>query len=338
MKRLILLGIMAGICMGCHQIRDRRSLKLAHGLDTQHPVHLAMVKFAETCDEISNGKLKVDIYPSQQLGTERETLELLQLGSIAITKVSAGVLENFAPSTQVLGLPYVFKSRAHQYAVLDGPVGDSLLMAPVEYKMRGLCFFDAGFRSFYTKERPVNRPQDLDGLKIRVMESQTAKDMVNGLGGSATPMAWGELYSGLQQGIVDGAENNPPSFHSSGHYEICKYYTLNEHTAVPDVLLMSTIIWEQLNDQEQAWVNEAIDIALAYQRIAWVEAEQEALEAVQAAGVEVIRPDKQPFMEELADMFEKFQDRPDLYPTIQAILATPDPTQIPDSTSNPSES
>ena len=317
---LLLLGI-----MGCEEVQQGRTLKLAHGLPTTHPVHKAMVYMAEECDRISQGQLRIDIYPSQQLGTERECLELLQIGSIAITKVSTAVLENFAPRTKVLSMPYLFQSRAHQFAVLDGPIGQDLLLSPQKYLLRGLCFYDAGYRSFYTKDKKVEAPADLQGLKIRVMESRTAKEMVNAFGGSATPISFGELYSSLQQGVVDGAENNPPSFYTSKHYEVCSYYTLNEHTAIPDVLVMSTLVWEKLSEQEKIWINEAVTTSVPYQRKLWAEAEDEALRAVQEAGVEVVRPLKLPFREKVSFLKTQFADEPSVDSLIQAIQAVPDP-------------
>ncbi|MEM7658035.1 MAG: TRAP transporter substrate-binding protein [Bacteroidota bacterium] len=318
--------------LSCEEAGSYRSLKLAHGLSVEHPVSKAMSYLAERCGEISGGKLRIDVYPSEQLGRERELLELLQIGSIAITKVSGAVLENFAPTTRVLGLPYIWRSREHQFAVLDGEIGKEMLDASVAYRLKGLCFFDAGFRSFYTKEKPVQIPADLNGLKIRVQESKTAKDMVNTLGGSATPIPWGELYSALQQGVVDGAENNPPSFVSSKHYEICKYYSINEHSAVPDVLLMSTQWWDRLNEQEKEWLNQAVADAVIYQREVWAQAEKDCIALVKENGVEVVYPDKSPFMDKLSGTFDQFKDQTELYELIGRIqsveVAVPEPDTL----------
>jgi len=270
-------------------------LKLAHGLDSSHPVHKGMVYMQEKLAEKSGGALQIEIYPSQQLGTERQALELLQIGSLAMTKVSGAVMESFAPRIKCLSLPYVFRDREHTYKVQDGKVGRDLLVQSEKFWLRGLGYFDAGQRSFYTKDKPINTPDDLVGMKIRVQESVMAMSLVKALGGAPTPISWGELYTALQQGVVDGAENNPPSFVSSRHYEICKYYSLNEHTAVPDLLVIGTVAWNNLTPQEQQWVQEAADEAVGYQRKIWVEAEQEALETVKAAGVTVSRPDKSVF-------------------------------------------
>lgn len=306
--------------LSCSKLTNTKSLKLAHSLDVTHPVHQGMVYMAEKVAEQSNGQLTIEIYPSQQLGTERQCLELLQIGSLAMTKVSAAVMENFSPKIQVFSLPYIFRGRDHAYKVQDGPIGKQLLEDGEEYWLRGLTYFDAGYRSFYTK-RPIEKPEDLDGLKIRVQESVTAMNLVRALGGAPTPISWGELYTALQQGVVDGAENNPPSFYLSRHYEVCKYYTLNEHTAVPDILVMSTIAWNSLSDQEKKWLEAAVKEATDYQRKLWQAAEQEALDTVQAAGVQIIRPDKSAFAEKTESLFDDFKDKPDMYELIQQIQA-----------------
>ena len=225
-----------------------------------------------------------------------------------MTKVSAGVLENFSPSIKVFGIPYMFNDKEHTFRVLDGPIGDELLAGTEKYWLKGLGYYDSGSRSFYTIDRPVEQPNDLEGLKIRVMESQTAIDMVKSFGGSPTPISWGELYTALQQGVVDGAENNPPSFYLSRHYEVCKYYIIDEHTVLPDVVLMSTHLWNTLNEQEQKWIQEAMDLSVIEQRRLWSVSEQESLEAVKAAGVQVSYPDKIPFAEmskSVADQYAK---------------------------------
>jgi len=305
----------------CGTNHKGKVLKLAHGLDISHPVHKGMVYMAEQLEEKSQGKLTMQIYPSQQLGSERQCLELLQIGSLAMTKVSSAVLEGFAPKYKVLSLPYIFMNRDHYYRVLDGDIGDELLASGTEYWLRGLTFYDAGSRSFYTKERPIMKPEDLAGLKIRVMKSPTAVNMIRAMGGSPTPISWGELYTALQGGVVDGAENNPPSFYLSHHYEVCKYYCLNEHTSVPDVLLISTIIWDQLNEQEQQWLLEAARESAVKQRVLWAESERESLEAVAAAGVEILYPPKEPFAKTVTSLYEEYENIPELMDIIRRIKA-----------------
>jgi tripartite ATP-independent transporter DctP family solute receptor len=297
--------IVAVICLAgiaCGQRDDVVVLKLGHSLDTSHSVHKAMVHMAERLDEISDGSMHIDIYPSGQLGGERETVELLQIGSLAMTKVSTSPLEAFVPAMQVFSIPYVFRDRRHFFQVLDSEIGRELLASTEVARLRGLGYYDAGSRSFYTSGRPIGTPADLTGLKIRVQESQTAVKMVNALGGSPTPIDWGELYTALQQGVVDGAENNPPSFYLSRHYEISQYYALDEHTSVPDILLMSSRIWNDLTSGQQAWLQQSVDESVVYQRKLWQAATEEALAAVAAAGVEVSYPDKVPFQNAVREM------------------------------------
>ncbi|MQY80044.1 MAG: DctP family TRAP transporter solute-binding subunit [Bacteroidetes bacterium] len=305
----------------CKQSDKTRVLKLAHGLDANHPVHKGMVYMADRLTEKSGGEMKIQIYPSGQLGPERTCVELLQIGSLDITKVSAAVMEGFAPNYRVLGLPYIFRNSEHAHKVLDGEIGKDLLLEGEKFWLRGLCFYDAGSRSFYTKEKPIQTPDDLKGLKIRVMKSNTAVNMIKSFGGSPTPISWGELYTALQGGVVDGAENNPPSFYLSHHYEVCKFYSLNEHTSVPDVLLISTHTWRKLNDQEKKWLQEAADESIIEQRKFWEESVKEALEEVQKAGVKLLYPDKKPFSEKVQTMYDEYVSEKELYTYIKRIQA-----------------
>jgi tripartite ATP-independent transporter DctP family solute receptor len=317
--KIISILIFTTIFISCSKISDVKKLKIGHGLDQSHPVHKAMLFLAERAKEKSKGTLQISVYPSQQLGTERECLELLQIGSLAMTKVSCSVIEGFVPNFKVFSLPYIFRSEEHKFKVFEGEVGKELLVSPEKYWLRGLCFYDAGSRSFYTKERPINTPDDLTGLKIRTQESATSVKLVNSLGGSATPISWGELYTALQQGVVDGAENNPPSFYLSRHYEVCKYYSIDEHTAVPDVLVISTVVWNDLSEQEKAWIQESADESYVHQKKLWKESTLESLKAVEAAGVEIIYPDKTPFMEKVQPMLEEFKSEKEVYDLIQKI-------------------
>ena len=305
----------------CQQLSDQKVVYLAHSLPTSHPVHQGVEVFAATLLEKSNGKLAVKIFPDGQLGTEREVLELLQIGSIAMTKVSAATMSNFAPEYKVLGVPYLFRDKEHLFRVLEGKTGEEILEAGSEYLLRGLCFYDAGSRSFYTKSKPIHAPDDLQGLKIRVMNHQMSVDMVNRMGGSATPMAYGELYTALQQGVVDGAENNPPSFVTSGHFEVCKYYTLDEHSLVPDVLLIGTKYWETLSEEEQSWIKEAAIVSVPAQKQFWKENVAACMAKLKAANVEIILPDKIQFAEKSKAVLEEFSKDPKMKKLVDDILA-----------------
>lgn len=319
MKYIALLSFLA--FTSCAQLTGPKVIYLAHTLPTSHPVHRGMEVFAEEVVKISGGDLTVKIFPDGQLGTEREVLELLQIGSIAMTKVSAAAMANFAPEYKVLGVPYLFRSKDHMFDVLEGKTGESILQSGSEFLLRGLCFYDAGSRSFYTTNKAIRTPEDLSGLKIRVMNHQMSVDMVNTMGGSATPMAYGELYTALQQGVVDGAENNPPSFVTSGHFEVSKYYTLDEHSSVPDVLVMGTKYWDGLTEQEQTWAKEAARFSAQAEKVFWRENVEESMVKIKAAGVEVIRPDKSLFSTKTKNVLEEFSKDPKMKKLVDEILA-----------------
>lgn len=321
-----IIGKLVGILLlitniSCIAPSDTTELKLAHSLPIDHPVHEAMVFMARRCDELSGGKLTLKIYPSEQLGSEQQCVELLQLGSLAITKVSAAVMESFTDDYKVFGLPYIFKSKEHAFNVMDSDIGDDLLLSTKDKWIRGLCYYDAGSRSFYTKSRPIRHPDDLAGMKIRVMNSITAVQMMRALGGSATPISWGELYTALQSGVVDGAENNPPSLNTSRHYEVTDYYSLDEHTTIPDVLVVSQVIWDKLSEEERGWLQQAADESVVLQRKLWAESEIESLRVVEAAGMEIIYPDKQPFIDKVQPLLESYKENEVIYSYIKRIQA-----------------
>lgn len=280
-------------------------LKLGHGLDISHPVHKAMVFMAERVEEKSAGRMQVQIFPSEQLGNEKECIEALQLGYLAMTKTSSAPMESFVPQMQVFGIPYLFRDSEHLWKVLNGPIGKKLLLAGESKRLRGLCYYDAGARSFYAKKQ-IHSPADLAGMKIRVQNSIMSMKMVQAMGGSPTPVPWGELYTALDQGVVDGAENNSPSFRTSRHYEVCPYYCLDEHTCLPDILVISTRVWSRLSPEQQKILQEAVDESVQYQRKIWAEAELADLATVQQQGARILRPDKAPFRESVRPVWKEF--------------------------------
>ncbi len=338
MKKNIALALIFTVLVlgGCGLQSDVTVLKLGHTLDTKHSVHIAMAYMAKRVDEISEGKLQIEVYPGGVLGSERESLELLQLGSLDFTKVSAAAMEGFVEEYKVFGLPYIFTSKEHSYKVLDGPIGDNMLAKGEEFWLRGLCFYDAGARSFYAS-RPIHTPADLSGLKIRVMQSITAVEMIRAMGGSATPISWGELYTALQSGVVDGAENNPPSFYLSHHYEVSRYYTLNEHTMIPDVMIMSTHAWNKLTEQERIWLQQAVDESVVVQREEWQKSEDESLRSLAEEGVEIIRPDKEPFIKAVEGVYDIYRANPRVYNLIKEIRAADVPAEIEETIAETSE-
>jgi tripartite ATP-independent transporter DctP family solute receptor len=297
-------------------------LKLGHALDTGHPVHAAMEHMATRLAELSGAAVAIDIYPSAVLGSEVECLEQVQNGSLDMTKVSAAVMENFVPEMAVFGLPYLFRDGDHYWRVLSGPIGAAMLEKGEPKLLRGLCYYDSGARNFYTRSKPIRRPEDLEGLKIRVMNSATAIAMVEAMGGAPTPIAWGELYSALAQGTVDGAENNPPSFTSNKHYEVCKHFTLDGHTRIPDVLLIGTKTWDRLTPQVRDWIRQAADDSSVLQRRLWDRETVRSLEMAKAEGVRIYEVDLAPFAARVAPMLEEVED-PAVRSLVREIRETP---------------
>ncbi len=311
MKKIIILFCLTSLLFtGCKKNNEPKpqvTLKLGHVLDITHPVHKAMVFMADKVREKSGGRMKVEIYPSEQLGNEKELIEGLQMGYLAMTKTSSAPMEAFVPKMMIFGVPYLFRDTEHCWKVLKGPIGKQLLLEGQSKGLRGLCYYDAGARSFYAKKE-IQTPDDLKGLKIRVQNSIMSVKMIKAMGGSPTTIPFGELYTAIDQGVVDGAENNPPSFCTSRHYEICKYYTMDEHTILPDILMISTKVWNKLSPEFQQILQEAVDESVEYQRKIWTEAEKQDLKTVQDAGVKVTYPDKEPFRKSVQSIWDEFKN------------------------------
>jgi len=310
LNKPILILLFCVFLISCTPSNKALILRVGHTLDTEHAVHKSLIYMNERLLDYSRGDMSLKLYANGQLGSEREMVELLQIGSLAMTKVSAAAMEGFVPQMKVFSLPYIFTDREHRWRVLQGEVGVDILKTVENAHLTGLGYFDAGSRSFYTCKGMVHSPQDIEGKKIRVMSSQTAIKMVDAFGGAATPISWGELYAALQQGVVDGAENNPPSYYLSHHYEICPFYSLNEHTSVPDVIIASKHIFDSLNLQQQQWLMFAMKDAVEYQKSLWLESESIALTAVKSAGVEVIYPDKKPFFKAVIPFHATYKNTP----------------------------
>jgi tripartite ATP-independent transporter DctP family solute receptor len=282
---------------------DRLVLKLGHALPPSHAVHIAMEFMATRLREISGGAVELQVFGGGQLGSEPETIEQAQRGALAMVKTSAAALESFVPEMAVFGMPYLFRDEDHYWKVLLGEVGREILEATTPHGVHGLCYYDSGSRSFYTLTKPIVRPSDVREMKLRVLPSKTARDMITLLGGGPTPIPYGELYTALQQGMIDGAENNPPSFYTSRHYEVARHYSLDEHTRVPDVVIVSKSVWDGLSPQVRAWVVQAADESVAFQRKLWREQTEEALREVEKAGVTIHRPDQAAFQKAMAPMY-----------------------------------
>jgi tripartite ATP-independent transporter DctP family solute receptor len=305
---LLLTCLVLATTAGCKNKKTAPEviLKLGHSLDVTHPVHKAMVFMAEKVEEKSAGRMRVEIFPNEQLGNEKECIEALQLGYLAMTKASAAPMEGFVPLLKIFGIPYLFRDSDHFWKVANGPIGKQLLIAGQSQRLRGLCYYDAGARSFYAKKE-INTPDDLKGLKVRVQNSAMAMKLIDAMGGSPTPVPWGELYTCLEQGVVDAAENNPPSFRTSRHYEVCKYYILDEHARIPDMLIISPRVWNNLSEEFRKILQQAVDESVEYQRKIWAQAEEEDMKIVEDSGVKIIRPDKEPFRAAVKKVWDEFE-------------------------------
>lgn len=285
-------------------------LKLGHVLDINHPVHKAMEKWSDLVKKRSEGKVKIKIYPGGQLGMEKELVEQLQMSTLDITKISSAALEQFIPEMKIFGMPYLFKDNDHKWKVLNGPVGKDILDACQKRGLIGLGYYEAGSRSFYTKNTPIRTPEDLKNLKIRVMKSPIAIELLKTLGASPTPISWGELYTALQQGTVDGAENNPPSFVSARHYEVCKYYSLDKHSSPLDVVLFSKSTWKKLSDKNKKLIKDTFQESVKYQRKLWAEVVEDNFATLDSVGVEIIEPDLSKFREKVQPIYNKYSSEP----------------------------
>lgn len=293
-------------------------LKLAHGLDEAHPVHQAMILMKQRLEELTDGKATIDLYSGGVLGGETDCLEQVQKGELAMTKVSTAALEAFIPEMKVFSIPFTFRDENHFWTTLNGDIGKKLLAKGAAQNFQGLCYYDSGDRNFYSTKKPIRTIDDVKGMKIRVMNSRTAMDMINAMGGSPCPITWGELYTALAQGTVDAAENNPPSFDTSRHFEVCKYFTFTAHQRIPDMVIMSTKVWDTLPQDVQAALQQAADESEIFQRKLWKEKTEQSLALAKEKGVELITPELDGFRKACAGIIQH-KDYADIVPVYKAI-------------------
>ncbi|OIQ28008.1 MAG: TRAP transporter [Alphaproteobacteria bacterium MedPE-SWcel] len=299
------------------------TLKLNHNNPPDHPVHISMQVMADRMEELTNGEVKIQIFPNAQLGTQRESMELVQNCALEMARSNASELEAFEESYSALNLPYIFSSEEHFNTVITGDIGQDILNASVDQGFRGVAFYTEGARSFYA-QKPILSPADLQGVKVRVQPSPSAIRMVELLGGSPTPISWGELYSALQQGVVDAAENNPTALTTARHGEVASDFSLDEHTMIPSVVVMSNCAWDALTPEQQEAMHTAALDSMAAHRTAWNAASNAAIdEAKTSLGVEIHTVDKAPFAEAVLPMHEevaaKSENLADLIDRIKAI-------------------
>lgn len=272
-----------------------------------YPTVEAIKYMGELLDKWTNGRLTIQVYGSMQLGGEKEALEQVQVGALEMTRVSVGVVGPIVDEFNAFNLPFVFRSAQHMYDVTDGEIGTELLNNLSKGGLIGLGYMDAGSRSFYNKVRPITKPADLKGLKIRVMQNPIFVEMVNSMGGNGTPVSFSELYTALQTGVVDGAENNPPTIIEHKHYEVTKYYSLTQHLMVPEIFVFSKKVWDKLSSVDQQLIRKASVACVIKEREFWAAKEKKAYAQLKKIGYAVNGGlNKEPFIQATAPVREKF--------------------------------
>ena len=286
-------------------------LTLAHGLSESHTVHIAMTEFAEKVEERTDGRIKVEIYPNGQLGSENENMEQLMAGVISMTKVSAPGLATYNEAYHTFGLPYIFDDTEDFYHKMDSQEMRDFFLSTEEDGFVTITYYTSGARSFYTKDTPIRTPEDLKGLKIRVQDMQSQTDMLEALGGTPVAMAYGDVYTSLQTGIIDGTENNETALTTGKHGEICKVFSMDQHAMIPDVLVMGADVWNSIAPEDQQIILEAAYESTDSHKVTWDAAIEEAIEEAKTEmGVTFIEDvDKEAFREATADMIQEYCDR-----------------------------
>jgi len=287
-----------------------------------YPTVEAVKYFGEIVTKKTDGRIKVQVFNSGQLGTEKDTIEQTRFGVIDLNRVNTAPFNNLIPETAVLGLPFLFRSVDHMYKVVDGPLGEKIAKAFEPHGLIVLGFFDSGARSMYNSKRPIKTLADMKGMKIRVQQSDLFIAMINALGANATPMPFGELYSALQTGLVDGAENNFPSYDSVKHFEVAKYFSLTEHSMAPEVFVMSKRAWDKLTPADQKVFKEAGVDATKKMRELWAKRDTESKERVIKGGALINEVDKQPFIDAMKPVYDKFVTTPQMKDLVAEIAAT----------------
>jgi len=289
------------------------NFKLAENQPANNPISKGMLMFADLVKEKTNGTVLIDVYLDAQLGNENETIDQVQIGALDFARINTSALASTADEVGVFTLPYIFTSTDHKYKVLDGAIGQGVSDSLKKYNMIGLEYWEAGSRNFYSTKKPIKSVADIKGMKVRVQQSEVAIKMVELLGGAATPMSYGEVYQGLQTGVIDAAENDFVSYYTSGHYEVAKYYSLDAHMAPPAMLLMSQNSWNKLNDSQKQAVREAAKEAALWQRQAMMDFQNESRAKVEEAGCQIFEVDGKAFQKAVSPIY-------DLYPQYKSII------------------
>jgi tripartite ATP-independent transporter DctP family solute receptor len=286
-----------------------------------YPTVVALKSMSQSLEKLSGGKFKMKVFNKGALGTEKETIDQVKIGALDMVRVNVAPMNGVCPMTMVPTMPFLFHSVEHMRKSLDGAVGDEILGSCEAQGFVGLAFYDSGARSIYAK-KPIKTVADVKGLKIRVQQSDLWVALVNAMGANATPMSYGEVYTGLKTGLIDAAENNIPSFDTAKHVEAVKYYSKTEHSMAPEILLMSKVVWDKLSKSEQDMVRQAAKESVKVEREKWDEQEAKSLANVKAAGAIIGDVDKRSFQAVMQPVYEKFITTPDMKRLVKAIQDT----------------
>src|SRR5712671_3698025 len=310
---LTLAGALAvsGAAAGRHTLAQQKSVLKASDVHPEgYPTVQAVENMGKKLEQATNGRLSIQMYASMQLGGEKEMIEQAQVGAIQFARVSVGTLGPVVDDLNVLNLPFLFRDTVHMNKVVDGPIGQQLLdkvSNNAAAKLVGLCWMDAGARSFYDTKRPIKSIADLKGLKIRVIGNPIFVDMANALGANGVAMGYDQVFSALQTGVIDGAENNPPSFVFDNHYQVAKFYTLDEHLIVPEMVVFSKKTWDSLSKDDQALVTKFSQEMQLDERRLWENKEKDALDKMKTAGIQIDTiADKKPFQDAVKPVWDKY--------------------------------
>jgi len=313
-----LLAVAAALSLNAHAV-EFRSADIHNSDD--YPTVVAVKHMSTVLEKLSGGKHKIKVFNKAALGSEKETIDQVKIGALDMVRVNVAPMNGVCPMTMVPTMPFLFRSVDHMRKSLDGPVGDEILKSCESAGYVGLAFYDSGARSIYAK-KPIKTVADAKGLKIRVQQSDLWVALVSAMGANATPMPYGEVYTGLKTGLIDAAENNIPSFDTAKHAEAVKIYSRTEHSMAPEILVMSKIVWDKLPANEQAMVRQAAKESVAIQRKAWDEQEAKSLANVKAAGAQIIEVDKASFQAVMGPVYDKFMTTPDMKRLVKAIQDT----------------
>src|SRR5450432_398412 len=319
----VLITLAGAFPAGLASAQQKLVLKASDVHPEGYPTVTAVENLGKKLSAATNGRLSVAMYPSMQLGGEKEAIEQAQVGAIAFARVSVGALGPVVDDLNVFNLPYVFRNTEHTQHVIDGPIGQDLLdkVTNSGKGLVGLCWMDAGARNFYNTKKPIKTMADLKGMKVRVMGNPMFVDMANSMGGNGVSMGYDQVFSALQTGVVDGAENNPPSFVFDNHYQVAKFLTLDEHLIVPEMVVFSRRTWDSMSKEDQALLVKFGREMQFEERTLWVKYEKEAMDKARAAGITITDiADKKPFQDAVKPVWDKYGPKyADMIKRIQAV-------------------